>query len=405
MSDERFVIVGASLAGAKAAEGLRAEGFEGEVVLIGSEEELPYERPPLSKDYLRGEAEDKPFVHDKDWYSEHNVDLRLGTDVTAIDTEGRTVTLDDGSELGWNKLLLATGSEPRRLNIEGAELEGVYYLRTLADSEAIAARLEEQPRVVVIGSGWIGCEAAASAREKGCEVTVLTPDHVPLLAVLGDEIGEVYRDIHISKGVVFRGGQTPARIAGIGKVELVITQSGKEIPADIVIIGIGAVPRVKLAEEAGLAVGNGVKVDANLLTSSADVYAAGDIASVDHPFYGNRVRVEHWGNALAQGTQAASSMLGNDTADANEVPYFFSDQYDVGMEYRGLLGDWDELVIRGDTNSREFIAFWLRDKQLQVGMNVNIWDVNETFRDLILSRKRLDSEALADPEVPLESLL
>jgi 3-phenylpropionate/trans-cinnamate dioxygenase ferredoxin reductase component len=404
MPTQTFVIVGAGLAGAKAAETLREEGFDGRVVLLGTEPERPYERPPLSKDYLRGEADEKPYVHPADFYAENAIELRTGTAVERIDPGAAEVSLAGGETLPFDKLLLATGAEPRRLALPGADLDGVLFLRSLADSEAIRERIDAGAVVVTIGGGWIGAEVAASARQKGCEVTILDMAQLPLERVLGPELGAIYRDIHSDNGVSFLGGVTIEAIEGTDRVTGVRLAGDRRIDADAVLVGVGVEPRVGLAREAGLEVDDGIVVDEHLQTSAPGVFAAGDVANALHPLYGSRIRVEHWANALEQGPAAARNMLGRD-APYDRVPYFFSDQYDVGMEYAGHATDWDEVVFRGDPASREFIAFWLKDDAVVAGMNVNLWDVNEHLQALARARSPIDRARLADPDTPLEDLL
>jgi 3-phenylpropionate/trans-cinnamate dioxygenase ferredoxin reductase component len=398
---EPFVIVGASLAGAKAAQTLREEGFDGGVVLIGDEAERPYERPPLSKDYLRGEAEDKPYVHDDaGYYAEHDIELRTSTTVEAIDPGAHTVTLAGGETLAYDKLLLTTGARPRRLNLPGVDLDGVHTLRTLADSDALRARLDAGARIVTIGAGWIGLEVAASARQKGCDATILEHGRLPLERILGPELGEIYRDVHTEQGARFVGQARIEAIEGEDRVTGVRLADGTVLDADVVVLGVGVEPRVELAQAAGLEVDGGILVDAHLRTSAPDVYAAGDVANVLHPLYGERVRVEHWDNAIKQGPVAARNMLGQDTP-WDHLPYFFSDQYDVGMEYAGRVTEWDAVVIRGDTAKREFLAFWCQAGRVRAAMNVNIWDVQDELRALIRSGNVVDRSRLADPNVPL----
>lgn len=399
-----FVIVGASLTGAKAAEALRAEGFTGQIIVLGAEAERPYERPPLSKEYLRGEAEEPPYVHEEGYYRDEGIDLRLSTRVVDVDTDAAEVVVEGGERIGYGRLLLATGAEPRRLPVPGAELEGVHYLRSLAESQRLGERIERGARVAVIGAGWIGAEFAASARQKGNEVTLIELGSVPLERVLGPELGAVYRDVHEDHGVRFLGGSTVAAIEGAGRAEGVRLGSGELIGADLVLVGIGVAPRTELAERAGIETDNGIVVDAGLQTATPGVFAAGDVANAFHPFYGRQVRVEHWANALGQGEAAGRAMFGDDVS-YDEIPYFFSDQYEVGMEYRGLADGSDELVFRGDVAGREFIAFWLADGRLVAGMNVNVWDVSETIAELIRSRVPLDRARLADSDVALDSLL
>jgi len=404
MSKKRHVIVGGGLAGAKAAEALRAEGHEGEIVLIGAEDELPYERPPLSKDYLRGESSrDDARVHPASFYEEQAVELRTATTVVAIDPAGREVELDGGERLGWDRLLLATGSEPRRLPLPGADLDGVLYLRDLGDSDAIAARLEPGVRLVVIGAGWIGSEVAASARMKGAEVEIIERATRPLEHVLGAEASDFYARVHREHGVILHAGAELERFEGSERVEAVRLGDGTRIDCDAVVVGVGITPRTGLAEEAGLEVDNGILTDAGLATSAPGIFACGDVASAEHPFLGRRIRVEHWANALHQPEVAARSMLGKE-ASYDRLPYFFSDQYDVGMEYAGYATDWDRVAFRGDPDGGEFIAFWLRDGRVLAGMNVNVWDVTDRIQELIRSRQRVDVDRLADPDVPLDRL-
>lgn len=304
MPEETFVIVGASLAGAKAAETLREEGFRGRVVLIGDEIERPYERPPLSKGFLLGkEPRDKAHVHEPDWYDKHDVDLRLGARVDGFDRVGHEVRLASGERLGYDRLLLATGASPRRLDVPGAKLQGIHYLRTMSDSAALREALSPGGRrVVVAGAGWIGMEAAAAARGYGNDVTVIEPEPAPLYAAVGPEIGGVFADLHREHGVDLRLDQGVAGFWGAGQVSAVVTSGGAEVPADVVVVGIGVRPNTRLAEEAGLEVSDGILVDQSLCTSDPDVYAAGDVASAYHPLLGRRIRVEHWANALNGGS-------------------------------------------------------------------------------------------------------
>jgi 3-phenylpropionate/trans-cinnamate dioxygenase ferredoxin reductase subunit len=404
MTAETFVVVGAGLSGAKAAETLREEGFTGRLVLVGAESERPYERPPLSKDYLRGEAQrESVFVHPEGFYAEHDIELRLDSPAASLDPAACTVVLDDGEALRYDALLLATGAEPRRLPVPGAELDGVLYLRELGDSDALRARLDAGGHMVVVGGGWIGCEVAASARSRGLEVTVVEPQSVPLEGVLGAEAGAIYRDVHADHGVQWRLGAGVAAFEGAGAVERVRLSDGSAVDCDVVAVGVGVRPRLSLAATAGLAVGDGILVDERLRTDAPGVLAAGDVACAWHPFYGERVRVEHWGNALEQGPAAARVMLGSGAA-YDRLPYFFSDQYDVGMEYTGLARRWDRVVFRGSPAEREFIAFWLDGDRVVAGMNVNVWDVVEPIGRLIRERVPVEDRRLADPDVPLDAL-
>jgi 3-phenylpropionate/trans-cinnamate dioxygenase ferredoxin reductase subunit len=404
-NDQTHVIVGASLAGAKAAETVRAEGFDGRVVLVGAEDERPYERPPLSKDYLRGEVgREKVYVHDESFYSEHDIELRLGTTAVDLNASRKELTLDDGDRLSYDRLLLATGSEPRRLTISGADLDGVLYLRSVHDSDLLRERLDRGGAVVVVGAGWIGAEVAASARQRGLEVTVIEAASVPLERVMGTEVGAIYRDIHTDHGVEMLMGTGVEAFEGDEAVERVRTSDGRVVECDFVVVGVGVQPRLQLAAQAGLDVDNGILVDEHLETSVPGVFAAGDVANACHPFYGERMRVEHWANALHQGPAAARNMLGQ-TVPFDRLPYFFSDQYEVGMEYSGFARDWERVVFRGDPASREFIAFWISDERVVAGMNVNVWDVNDPIRRLISERVIVDDRVLLDPDVPIDQLV
>ncbi|HEY7144238.1 MAG TPA: FAD-dependent oxidoreductase [Streptosporangiaceae bacterium] len=407
-TQQAHVIVGASLAGAKAAETLRAEGFGGPVVVIGDERDRPYERPPLSKDYLLGKAErDTIFVHPENWYAENNVDLRLGVAATGIDPDRHEVSLEDGSRVGYGKLLLATGSTPRRIPVPGADLDGVLYLRRVGDSDRLKAAFRPGARIVVIGGGWIGLEAAAAARAAGAEVTVLEVADLPLLRVLGRKVAQVFADLHAANGVDLRGGVQVAEITGSdGKATGVRLGDGSQIPADAVIVGVGITPNIQLAAAAGLKTDNGIVVSAKLQTSDPDIFAAGDVANAFHPTLGKHVRVEHWANALNQPQTAAKAMLGQDVA-YDLIPYFYTDQYDLGMEYSGYVepGTEADVVFRGDVAGREFIAFWLgQDGRVLAGMNVNVWDVNDAIQALVRAGNPVGASALSDPGTPLESL-
>ncbi|MFJ8195727.1 NAD(P)/FAD-dependent oxidoreductase [Streptomyces sp. NPDC096152] len=417
-ADQTFVIVGGGLAGAKAAETLRAEGFSGRVILICDERDHPYERPPLSKGYLLGKDErDSVFVHEPAWYARNDVELHLGQTVVAIDRAAKTVHYgDDGTHVRYDKLLLATGAEPRRLDIPGTGLAGVHHLRRLAHAERLKGVLAHLGRdnghLVIAGAGWIGLEVAAAAREYGAEVTVVEPSATPLHAVLGPELGQLFAELHRERGVRFHFGARLTEIVGQdGMVLAARTDDGEEHPCHDVLAAIGAAPRVSLAEAAGLDIagrehGGGIVVDERLRTSDPDIHAAGDVAAFPHPLFDTRLRVEHWANALNGGPAAARAMLGKDVT-YDRVPYFFSDQYDLGMEYSGWAppGSYDEVVIRGDAGKREFIAFWMKEGRVLAGMNVNVWDVTETVQRLIRAKAPVDTEALADPHVPLESLV
>lgn len=405
---EPFVIVGAGLGGAKAAEALRTKGYDGRIVLVGEEPHRPYERPPLSKDYLIGKSErEKAFVHPEPWYAEHAVELRLGSHVAAIERSVHQVRLADASRLDYAKLLLATGAAPRHLPVLGANADRVLYLRTIDDSERLRGLFAQIHRLVVVGAGWIGLEAAAAARGAGVEVTVVETAELPLLRVLGREMARHFADLHRRNGVEFRFGEVVNEITTEGGYATgVRLRDGSVLPADAVLVAIGVVPNTQLAQDADLAVDDGVLVDASLRTEDPDIFAVGDVARAQHPRYGKRIRVEHWANALNQPEVAAAGMLGQE-AEYTRLPYFFTDQYDLGMEYLGYVepGGYDRLVTRGDPAGGEFIAFWLAGGRVLAGMNVNVWDVGDQIRALIESGSDVDADRLADPQTPLESLL
>jgi 3-phenylpropionate/trans-cinnamate dioxygenase ferredoxin reductase subunit len=391
------VIVGAGLGGAKAAEALRAQGYSGPVTLLGAEALPPYERPPLSKAYLAGKAEfDEALVHPQEWYAENDVELRCGVEVVALDRPAQEVVLADGSRVGYGAVVLATGSEPRRLPIPGAER--ALLLRTRDDAEAIRATFGPGHRLVIIGGGWIGLEVAAAAREAGSDVTILEAAALPLLAVLGTDMATVFADLHREHGVDLRLGVALTEVTATG----VRLADGTEVPADAVVMGVGVRPRTELAASAGLDVDNGVLVDGSLRTSDPNVFAVGDIANHQHPVLGRRVRVEHWATALNQPASAVAALLGGETT-YDELPYFFSDQYDLGMEYIGNApaGSYSQVVVRGDVSGREFVAFWLdADDRIQAAMNVNVWDVVDEIKPLIAGNVVVSPDRLVDAAVP-----
>ena len=407
-ASEPFVIVGASLSGAKAAEALRAKGYDGRIVLVGDEEHRPYERPPLSKDYLIGKSErEKAFVHPESWYAENDVELRLGSHVSAIDRASHQIRLADATRLDYAKLLLATGASPRHLPVLGGNADRVVYLRTIDDSERLRALFGQIQRLAVIGAGWIGLEATAAARGAGVEVTVVETAQLPLLRVLGTEMGRHFAELHRRNGVEFRFGEVVNEITTEGGYATgVRLRDGSVLPTDAVLVAVGVAPNSQLAEDADLAVDNGVLVDASLRTEDPDIFAVGDVARAYHPRYDKRIRVEHWANALNQPEVAAAAMLGEE-AEYTRLPYFFTDQYDLGMEYFGYVepGGYDRLVTRGDPAGGEFIAFWLAGGRVLAGMNVNVWDVGDQIRALIESGQSIDADRLADPDTPLESLV
>ncbi len=394
-----MVIVGGGLAAAKAAEELRERGYDGQVTLLGAEPHLPYERPPLSKSVLLGEKDpDSTAAQEPDWYEQHGIDVRVSSSVSSIDLERRVVATDDG-ELGYDELLVATGSEPRRLPAIDSSGARVAYLRTLDDNAALRAALLEQPRVVIVGAGWIGLEVAAAARTLGCEVTVVEPQAQPLLGVMGERVGAAFADLHRKHDVDLRLGVS---VEGADRTHVKLTE-GAPVPADLLLVAVGATPRTELARSAGLATDDGVLVDAGLRTSDPHVYAAGDIANHDHPVLGHRIRVEHWDNAIEQGRVAARNMLGEGVA-YERAPYFFTDQYDLGMEYVGYLpkSHRDHVVVRGDLAALEGVVLWHDEGRVLAGMHVNVWDATDDLRSLL--GRTLDVARLEDTSVSLSDL-
>lgn len=404
-----FVIVGAGLAGAKAAETLRAEGFDGRIHLVGNEAERPYERPPLSKGYLTGsKSRESIFVHEERWYVDHQVELRTGTRAVSLHPAEHALELEGGERMHFDKALLTTGSSARQIDVPGADLDGVHYLRRASDADRLLPALSRGDRsVVLIGGGWIGLEVAAAARAHGNEVTVVEPQPTVLHAALGAELGAMFADLHREHGVRLLLGDGVRSLQGsAGAVAAVVTTSGQRLPADLVVVGVGAHPNTELADSAGLSIDNGILVDQSLHSSHPDVFAAGDVANAFHPLLGRHLRVEHWANALNGGPAAGRAMLGQ-AVTYDRIPYFYTDQYDLGMEYSGAVGPggYDQVVYRGDRGSRTFIAFWLKAGRVLAGMNVNTWDVTEPIQALIRSGVAIDVERLADPEWPLDDLV
>ncbi len=397
----RIVIIGAGLAGASAAGSLRDRGYAGDVLLLGAEQHRPYELPPLSKRVLLGDGDDPDWVHDEHYYVKCGIDLRRGVEATKIELGARIVHDSHGGQHRFDRLLLATGSRPRSLAVPGADLPGIRTLRTLGDSLELRSALEAARRVVIVGAGWIGCEAASAVRSHGAEVTVIDPQPLPLATVLGDEVAGVFQDLHAEHGVRWRLGTGVTEFVGDGEVNGVVLTDGTEVSADVVLVAVGAAPRTGIARAAGLEIADdgGVDVDAGLRTAAPDVYAAGDIAAHFHPRYGRRVRVEHWANAKGQGTHVAGNLIGENEPYL-DAPYFFTDQYDLGCEYRGLADpDLDDLVVRGDLAGREFIAFWLRGGQVVAAMNVNMWDDGDALQALVDSRSAVTADQLRDGEL------
>lgn len=404
-----IVIAGAGLAGATAARTLRSEGFSGRISLLGSELHRPYLRPPLSKEYLLGKAdEDAVPVVPEAWYAENDIDLRLGVTVAAVDPGPHAIHLSSGESVEYDALLLTTGAVPRRMELPGTGLDGVTTFRTLDDSRRLREQLSPGGKnVVMIGSGWIGMELAAAATGYGNHVTLLGLEDIPLAAAIGPELGTFFRGVHEANGVRFRLGATASELRGdSGRVTAVVSGSGDVLPADIVVIAVGVVPDTALAETAGLVLENGILTDASLRTSVPGIFAAGDVANALHPFTGQHHRSEHWSNALNGGKIAAKAMLGQD-AQLDTIPYFYTDQYDVSMEYSGFptLAAGAEPVIRGSLAGQEFIAFWQHEGRVVAGMNVNVPRTQKAIKALISGRATIHASRLADPAVPLDQLL
>ncbi|MCW4352418.1 FAD-dependent oxidoreductase [Hoyosella sp. YIM 151337] len=401
-----IVIVGAGLAGAKTAEALRDLDYPGRVVLIGAEEHLPYDRPPLSKGYVMGKKTRTDItLLPPQWYRDHHVDVLLGTEISAIDRDAKQVLLPDTSAIEYSRLVLATGSAPRRLTVPGADADGVFYLRTVDQSDALIDLLRGGGRLAIIGAGWIGLEIAAAARSQDLTVSVVETAPVPLLGALGPEMGSVFAEIHREHGVDLHLGSGVEEITTTaGTANGVRLSSGDSLPADAVLVAVGAQPNVALAREAGLAVNAGVLVDETLVTSDPDIVAVGDIADHQHPLLQRRIRVEHWANALNQPRAAASTLMGK-PAPYDNLPYFFTDQYDLGMEYVGFAPqkEYARVVVRGDVARHEFVAFWLDSAdRVLAGMNVNVWDVTDAVKTLIRSGRSVDAQRLADQDVPID---
>ncbi len=405
-----FVVVGGGLAAARCVETLRAEGYDGTLTVLAAEPRLPYDRPPLSKQVLKGDEQpDSVVLHVESWYAEQDIEVRLGVEAVALDLDGHQVRTADGDSLDYERLLLATGSRVRTLPVPGADLEGVVTLRTLEQSVALRDRLAQRPRVVVVGSGWIGMEAAAAGRKHGAEVTVVSPE-APMVRALGPQVSDIYAAAHRDAGVTLTIGPGIDSFRGAGRVEAVVTSDGQVLPADLVVVGVGVSPEAGLAARAGLEVddtlGGAVVVDASLRTSDPDVFAVGDCAAWPcTPLGGRRLHVEHWANACDGGPVAGRSMLGQD-ATHDVLPFFWSDQYELGMEYAGHVVDpaGAELVLRGDVDGHEFMAFWLVDGAVEAGMHVNVWDTIDDVQRMIRTGGPADAARLADASVPLSEL-
>jgi 3-phenylpropionate/trans-cinnamate dioxygenase ferredoxin reductase subunit len=391
-----IVLVGGGLATGTAVRELRTQGYDGDLVVIAGEAHPPYERPPLSKGYLLGnEPAEKALVNTPEWYAEHGVDLRTGVTVDSIDTDARTLSAG-GRTQDWSGLLLATGAMPRRLALADDSGVPVHYLRTLDDSTALKEQLRPGARIGIIGGGWIGLEVASAARQAGAEVVVLEALEQPLVNVVGPEVGAVFAQLHREQGVDVRTGVrieeitptsgTSSDPASVGAT--IGLAGGDTLTVDRLVVGVGVIPVADLAAGVGIAVDNGILVDSGLRTSAADVYAAGDVANVDHPVLGRRLRVEHWDTAIKHGTVAATNLLGGH-AVADDLPYFFTDQYALGLEYVGNPGPdgFDRVVVTGDTEGpveqRAFRVWWLRGGRVVAGMHVNDWDAIDRVRELV----------------------
>jgi 3-phenylpropionate/trans-cinnamate dioxygenase ferredoxin reductase subunit len=402
--DQRIVIVGGGVAGVRAAEGAREAGHEGPITIVAAEDVTPYERPPLSKDLLAGDADlGDALVHEADWFGENGIELRVDTRVALIDAEKQLAIIDEGDKIPYTELILATGAGPRRLDIEGDHLSLIGALRTIDDARVIRSLFEQRKRVVIIGSGWIGTEVAAAARGHGCPVTVVGRSEMPMQRLLGPRFGAYLRALHERHGVEFVTGTTPVAYAGDDQVRQVRLADGRTLDADLVIEAIGARPRVGLAETAGVEVDDGVLVDESLRTSRAHIWAVGDIANHLHPFYGTRIRSEHWSVARNQGYHAGRGAAGQ-AAPYDRLPMFFTDQYDMGMEYRGHAPDFDEVIFRGSTESGEFLVFYLEEGVIRAVANVNTWGIGDEIEALLRAEAGPDRRAIADWETPLSEL-
>jgi NADPH-dependent 2,4-dienoyl-CoA reductase/sulfur reductase-like enzyme len=400
---QTFVIVGAGLAAGKAVQELRESGFAGHLVLYGEEAHPPYERPPLSKGYLMGdEGFDSALVQPLEWYDAHDVDLRLDTRVAAIDPAARTVTAGRVVQ-GYDKLLLATGARPRHLAMADDSGAPVAYLRSVEDSDLVKSRLHVGRRLVIIGGGWIGLEVAAAASRAGADVTVLEVMNLPLVRVLGPEVASVFAELHRRHGIDLRVNIGVSSVKSDGRRAVVRLADGSSIEADLLVVGVGVTPDIALATAAGLRTDNGIVVDDQLRSSAPDVFAAGDVANAYHPLLGRHLRVEHWDNAIGQGVVAAQNMLGK-AVSYDRLPYFFSDQYDLGMEYVGNVGPdgYDEVVLRGKPDEGTFTAFWLKAGRVLAGMHANDWDAMDPIRRIVARQRavaRLDDESLSLAQV------
>ncbi len=402
--DQHIVIVGGGLAGVRAAEGARDAGHDGPITLVAAEGVTPYERPPLSKDLLAGDAGfEDAIIHGVEWFADNDIELRTDTRVALIDSERQLAIVDESDQIPYAELILATGASPKRLDIEGGHLSLIGALRTVEDARVIRSLFEEQRKVVIVGSGWIGTEVAAAARGHGCDVTVVSRSEVPMQRLLGEQFGAYLRDLHQGHGVEFVTGTTPVEYSGEEQVQQVRLVDGRTLDADMVIEAVGARPRVGLAETAGVEVDDGVLVDESLRTSRAHIWAVGDIANQLHPFYGTRVRSEHWSVARNQGYHAGRGAAGQ-ALPYDRLPMFFTDQYDMGMEYRGHAPNFDEVIFRGSVESGEFLVFYLEQGIIRAVVNVNTWGIGDDIDALLRAGVSPDRRAIADWETPLSEL-
>jgi len=404
MSSRSFCIVGANLAGGRAAEALRESGFDGRIVLIGAEPDRPYERPPLSKEYLRREMpEERVYLRPPGYYEEQRIELRLGVSATKLDATEGTVELASSGRINYEKLLIATGCEVRRLNIPGTDLGGVHYLRTRAESDELAVLLQEARRVVVVGAGFIGSEVAASARRLGKEVTILEASTVPLARALGTKMGEVCAAIHREHGVDLRLSCHVREFRGAGRIEEVVLADGSRLQCDLAVVGVGVTPAVGWLEGSGVALDNGVLVNEYCETNLPDVYAAGDVANAWNPLFGERLRAEHFDNAQNQGTAAGKVMAGG-REPYTPIPYFWSDQYEHTMQYVGHASGEDGIILRGDLRNRSFTAFYVREGRVRAGFAIGRPRDIMAARRLIQAGKQVDPKLLADEQTDLRAL-
>ena len=402
---QRYIIVGANLAGGTAAITLREEGFDGEIELIGAEPHPPYERPPLSKEYLQGE---KPFedalLKPVNFYTEQNIQTRFGTRAVRVDPRDQVIELEDGGRTRYDKVLIATGARNRKLRIPGAALEGICDLRTVDDADRIRARSRSGSRAVMIGMGFIGSEVAASLRHHGVEVTVIEPFKTPLYRVLGEQIGRVFEALHRENGVRMLFEDSVTAFEGTGRVQRVVTSAGRRIECDFVVVGVGVEPATDLMADSGVKIDNGIVVDEYCQTNVEGIYAAGDVANHFHPLFGRRMRVEHWQNAIHQGQAAARSMLGK-REPYSDVHWFWSDQYDCNVQYAGFHTQWDELIVRGSLERRSAVVFYMQEGRIAATVAFNRGRDLRRAMSLIKARVEVDPSVLQDESVDLRSLV